>query len=102
MQSKAKTPSEYVDSLPEERKAVISGLRKVILRNLPKGFKEVMSYGMIGYVVPHTLYPKGYHCDPRQPLPFICLGSQKNFVALHHMGVYADKKLLEWFTNEYP
>ena len=102
MQSKAKTPREYLEGLPEDRKHAISGLRKVILKNLPKGFKEVMSYGAIGYVVPHTLYPKGYHCDPKQPLPFMVITSQKYFVTLHHMGVYADRKLLEWFTAEYP
>lgn len=101
MQSKARTPQEYVDSLPEERKRVISELRKVIRKNLPKGFAEVMAYGMLGYVVPHSLYPAGYHCDPKQPLPFMCLASQKNFVALYHMGIYSDKHLLLWFTKEY-
>lgn len=101
MQSKAKTPQEYMESLPEDRKKPISELRKVILKNLPKGFKEEMNYGMLGYVVPHSLYPNGYHCDPRQPLPFMCLASQKNFVAVYHMGVYADPKLLSWFTSEY-
>jgi uncharacterized protein YdhG (YjbR/CyaY superfamily) len=101
MQSKAKTPKEYVESLPEERKSAISELRKVILKNLPKGFTEVMSYGMIGYVVPHSLYPDGYHCDPKQPLPFLCIASQKNFVSVYHMGIYGNKKLLEWFTKEY-
>jgi hypothetical protein len=102
MQSKATTPKEYIDSLPEERKKIISDLRKTILKNLPKGFSEVMSYGMLGFVVPHSLYPNGYHCDPEQPLPFMCLASQKNFVAVYHMGVYADKDLLKWFTSEYP
>ena len=101
MQSRAATPKEYVDSLPEERKQAISELRKVILKNLPKGFSEVMSYGMLGYVVPHSLYPDGYHCDPKQPLPFLCIASQKNFVAIYHMGVYLDKKLLAWFAKEY-
>lgn len=61
-----------------------------------------MSYGMIGYVVPHSVYPAGYHCDPKLPLPFINLASQKNFIALYHMGLYADAELLEWFTAEYP
>ena len=77
-------------------------LRKVILKNLPKGFAEVMNYGMLGYVVPHALYPAGYHCDPKLPLPFMNIASQKNFIALYHMGIYADKKLLDWFTKEYP
>jgi hypothetical protein len=101
MQSKAATPREYIDSLPEDRKKPLSELRKVILKNLPKGFSEVMSYGMLGYVVPHSLYPDGYHCDPKLPLPFMCIASQKNFIALYHMGVYADKALLKWFTTAY-
>ena len=101
MQSKAKTVKEYIDSLPPERKDAVSKLREVILKNLPKGFKEEMSYGMIGYVVPHTLYPAGYHCNPSLPLPFMNLASQKNFVSLYHMGIYANKELLDWFTVEY-
>ena len=101
MQSKAATPQEYVNSLPADRKKAISELRKVILKNLPKGFKEEMGYGMLGYVVPHSLYPDGYHCNPKLPLPFMGVASQKNFVAVYHMGVYADKKLLAWFTKEY-
>ncbi len=76
-------------------------LRKTILENIPKGFKESLSYGMVGYVVPHSLYPNGYHCDPTLPLPFINIASQKNFVAIYHMGVYADKKIFDWFTKEY-
>ena len=102
MQSKAKTVKEYVDSLPEDRKKAISELRKVILKNIPKGFKEEMNYGAIGYVIPLSLYPKGYHCNPSLPLPYMNLASQKNFVALHHMGVYGSKKLLDWFVKEYP
>lgn len=102
MQSKAKTPKEYIDSLPEDRKKAIMELRKEIVKNLPAGFHEEMSYGMIGYVVPHALYPDGYHCDPSQPLPFLNIASQKNFVAVYHMGMYADKKLCSWFVKEYP
>lgn len=102
MQSKAATIEEYIASLPEERKVAIQQLRKVILKNLPKGFTECMSYGMIGYVVPHSMYPKGYHCDPKLPLPFLNIASQKNFIALYHMGLYADKNLLDWFTRDYP
>ena len=102
MQSPAKTPAEYVSLLPEDRKKAITEIRQVILKNLPKGFEEVMSYGMLGYVVPHKLYPKGYHCDPKLPLGFINVASQKNFIAIYHMGLYADTKLLEWFTDEYP
>ncbi len=102
MQSKAATPEEYVESLPEDRREAINKLRKVIRKNLPKGFAEEMSYGMIGYVVPHKLYPKGYHCDPKLPLPFLNIASQKNFIAVYHMGIYMNPKLLDWFTNEYP
>jgi hypothetical protein len=102
MQIKADSPDKYSDQLPEDRKTAIEKLRKVILRNLPKGFVETMSYGMIGYVVPHSLYPKGYHCDPKLPLPFMNIASQKNFIVLYHMGLYANKQLLEWFTHEYP
>jgi len=101
MISKAKTVDEYVTALVPERTAAIEKLRKVIKKNLPKGFKEEMSYGMIGYVVPHSLYAAGYHCDPKLPLPFMNIASQKNFIAVYHMGVYADKKLLDWFTGEY-
>jgi uncharacterized protein YdhG (YjbR/CyaY superfamily) len=101
MQSKATSPQEYLDSLPSERKKAMSELRKEILKNLPKGFSEVMSYGMLGYVVPHSIYPDGYHCDPKQPLPFMCIASQKDFVAVYHMGVYANKRLMDWFTHEY-
>ncbi|MDX2171641.1 MAG: DUF1801 domain-containing protein [Bacteroidota bacterium] len=102
MQSTAKTVKDYVVSLPEERQGAMEELRKVILKNLPKGFEEVMAYGMIGYVVPHKLYPNGYHCDPKQALPFMNIASQKNFIALYHMGIYGSDKLLNWFTEEYP
>ncbi len=101
MQSKAKTPSEYIEQLPEDRKEVISKLRKTILDNLPKGFKEEMSYGMLGYVVPHSIYPDGYHCNPELPLPFINLASQKNHIGFYHMGIYSDPDLMQWFTKEY-
>lgn len=102
MQIKVDTVEEYIDQIPEERKEVIQKLRKVLSENLPEGFREEMSYGMIGYVVPHSLYPKGYHCTPKLPLPFISIASQKNFVALYHMNLYANKSLMEWFTAEYP
>lgn len=102
MQSKAKTPEAYISELPEERKVPISKLRETILKNLPEGFEEEMSYGMIGYVVPHSLYPAGYHVNPDLPLPFINIASQKNFIALYHMGIYSDKDLLNWFVSEYP
>jgi hypothetical protein len=94
--------SSYIDSLTEERKIVLNNLRKVIIDNLPKGFDEVYSYKMIGYVVPHSTYPKGYHCDPKLPLPFINIASQKNFIAIYHMGIYSNESLLAWFKEEYP
>lgn len=102
MQSIAKTPQEYLESLPEDRKIIVDNLRKAISKTLPKGFAEVMNYGMIGYVVPHSIYPSGYHCDPKLPLPFMGLASQKNFIAFYHMGIYANNSLLKWFTEEYP
>ena len=102
MDSEVLTPQEYINKLPDDRKAVISELRDIILRNLPEGFSEVINYKMIGYVVPHSLYPKGYHCDPKQPLPFINVASQKNFIALYHMGLYVNQDILKWFENEYP
>lgn len=102
MQSSAITPDEYIEQLPQERQDVMRKLRTVILKNMPEGYVEIMSYGMIGYVVPHALYPPGYHCDPKLPLPFLAIASQKNFVSLYHMGIYADKNLHDWFTAEYP
>ena len=101
MQSKATTVDQYLAEIPADRQDAMTKLRKVILKNLPKGFKEGMGYGMIGYHVPHSIYPKGYHCDIKQPLPFACLASQKNAISFYHMGVYADPKLLKWFTDEY-
>ena len=101
MTAKTITPKTYIDELPENRRKVIKKLRTLLRKNLPKGFKEEMNYNMIGYVVPHSLYPDGYHCDPSQPLPFINLASQKSHVALYHMGIYSDKKLMTWFTKQY-
>jgi uncharacterized protein YdhG (YjbR/CyaY superfamily) len=92
MKSTAKTVDEYVKGLPEDRRKAISALRKVILNNLPEGYQECMSYGMIGYVVPHSIYPKGYQCNPKLPLPFVNLGSQKNHMALYLMCIYGDAK----------
>jgi len=102
MQSSAKSPEEYMDSLPEERKPAMEQLRNTIIKNLPQGFKETMGYGMLSWVVPHSMYPKGYHCDPKIPLPFLSIASQKNFIAVYHMGIYSDPDLLNWFTSEYP
>ena len=102
MTYQASTPSEYVNAIPEERRAAFEKLRETIADNIPGGFREQMSYGMIGYVVPHELYPPGYHCDPKLPLPFVNIASQKNFIALYHMGIYATPELHDWFVSEYP
>ena len=102
MQYKASTFKEYVDQLPEERKVVLKKLRQVINKNIPKGFKETIGYSMPAWVVPHSKYPGGYHCDPKLPLPFINIASQKNFVALYHSGIYADPELMKWWTTEFP
>jgi hypothetical protein len=102
MISKATSPDQYMKELPADRKEAVSKLRDTILKNLPKGFKEGMFYGMPGYVVPHELYPAGYHCDPKLPLLFASIASQKNFITLHHMGMYADQEVLNWFVAEYP
>ena len=101
MQSKAKSIKEYLEEVPEERKQAFIKLRDTIITNLPEGFKEEMSYGIIGYVVPHSIYPDGYHCSPELPLPFVSIASQKNFIALYHMGIYANEEVLDWFVGEY-
>ncbi len=102
MQSNAPTVDGYIESLPPDRKEVISKLRAVSLKNLPPGFIECMDYGMMGYSVPHSTYPAGYHCKPEIPLPFMGMASQKHFVAVYHMGIYAVPELMEWFLAEYP
>jgi hypothetical protein len=102
MSSKAELPQDYIDALPDDRKQAISAIREAILTHLPIGFQEVMGYGMLSYVVPHAIYPSGYHCTPKLPLPFMSLASQKNFIALYHMGLYGDKELFDWFTTAYP
>ncbi len=99
MQSTATTVDQYLDQVPEERKAAMKKLRAVIKKNLPKGFKEGMGYGMAGYSVPHSIYPAGYHCDPKVPLPFMGFASQKNFIAVYSMAIYATPSLLKWFTE---
>src|SRR5262245_58301156 len=101
MQSRAKTPREYFEALPDARRKTMLELRKVIAKNLPKGFAEVMQYGMPGWVVPHSLYPAGYHCNPKDALPFLGIAAQKQYIAVYHMGLYADPVLLEWFKTEY-
>ena len=102
MKIEAQSVQEYLENLPEERKEPIEKLRKIISENLPNGFEEQLSYGMIGYIVPKSIYPKGYHCTPELPLPFLNIASQKNSINLYHMGIYADEKLLLWFQEEFP
>lgn len=99
MQSKATTVEQYLAEIPADRQKAMQELRKVIKKNLSKGFQETMNYGMMGYSVPHSKYPAGYHCNPKDPLPFMGLASQKNSINIYHMGVYADPKLLKWFQE---
>ncbi|HRD56802.1 MAG TPA: DUF1801 domain-containing protein [Ferruginibacter sp.] len=101
MKSTATDIEAYFDGLPIERKAPMQALYKTITDHLPKGFEPTMQYGMISFVVPHSIYPDGYHCKPTDALPFLSIASQKNFIALYHMGIYADAALLQWFTNAY-
>ncbi len=101
MASQAKTVHEYLAGLPEDRRAAIEAVRSVILKNLPAGYEEAMQYGMIAYVVPHSLYPAGYHCDPSQPLIYAMMGSQKNHMALYLMSAYGDAATRDWFIKEY-
>lgn len=101
MQSKATTVDAYMKELPADRLEAMTKLRKVIKKNIPKGFQECMNYGMIGFVVPHKIYAEGYHCDPSMPLPFMNIASQKNNISVYHMGIYADQKILKWFEGEY-
>lgn len=102
MSTKPQTVSEYLKGLPDDRRPAMQKLRTGIKRVLPSGFKEVMNYGMPSWVVPHSRYPDGYHCDPSLPLPFLSIASQKSHVGLYHMGLYADAKLMKWFQAQYP
>lgn len=102
MTSSATSPEQYINEAPEDRREALQKLREVILSNLPKGFQEGMQYGMIGYAVPHDIYPAGYHCDPKIPLPFMSFASQKNSINFYHMGIYAKKELYDWFVAEFP
>lgn len=102
MTSKAITAEQYINELPADRKEPVSKLRETVLKNLPEGFKEIMTSGMPGYVVPHELYPPGYHCNPKLALPFMNIAAQKNFIVLYHMGLYGSPDLLKWFISEYP
>jgi uncharacterized protein YdhG (YjbR/CyaY superfamily) len=102
MKIDASTPEQYIKLVPPERRNSFEMLRNVILENMPNGFTETINYGMIGYVVPFSIYPDGYQTDPKQPLPFVNIASQKNYIALHHLGLYASEDLFNWFVNEYP
>jgi len=102
MKATGKTVKEILTNLPEDRAEHFNKLHDVIVKNLPKGFEAAISYGGLGYVVPHTLYPAGYHCKPSEPLPFAGIASQKNSINFYHMGIYSDPKLLNWFVSEYP
>lgn len=102
MQSTAKTPDDYMRELPLDRKEPMEKLRTVLKKHIPKGFEETMQYGMISYVVPHSLYPGGYHCKPTDALPFVSIASQKNSINLYHIWLYDDEALLAWFASEYP
>jgi uncharacterized protein YdhG (YjbR/CyaY superfamily) len=95
------TVTDYIAQVPEDRLEGINTLRETILKNLPTGFEECISYGMVGYVVPHSIYPSGYHCDPKLPLPFMAFANQKNFISFYHMGIYADPTLMDWFITEF-
>ncbi|MBT8231320.1 MAG: DUF1801 domain-containing protein [Saprospiraceae bacterium] len=102
MKAIGKTVKEILINLPEDRVEPFNKLHDVIMKNLPKGFEAGISYGGLGYVVPHSLYPDGYHCKPSEPLPFAGIASQKNSINFYHMGIYGDAKLLDWFVKEYP
>lgn len=102
MKSDAETPENYLEQAPQDRREALKKLRDVIVANLPEGFSEGMQYGMVGYFVPHEIYPPGYHCNPSLPLPFMSFASQKNSINFYHMGMYADPELLNWFQTEFP
>jgi uncharacterized protein YdhG (YjbR/CyaY superfamily) len=93
---------EILDNIPEDRKEAVTKLHQTIVSNLPEGFEPGISYGMLGYVIPHHLYPAGYHCKPSEPLPFASIASQKSSISFYHMGIYMDPALMEWFVAEYP
>lgn len=100
--AKPKSVQEILTSLPEDRATPFYKLHDVIIKNLPKGFEPAISYGGLGYVIPHSLYPAGYHCNPSEPLPFAGLSSRKDSINFYHMGIYTDPKLMKWFVSEYP
>lgn len=102
MQYQANSPEDYISQAPEARQKALKKLRETIKTNLPKGFEEGIQYGMIGYYVPHSMYPDGYHCSPKEPLPFMSFASQKNSINLYHSGIYAVPEIHDWFVSEYP
>lgn len=102
MKANGKTVKEILTNVPPDRAEAFNKLHEVIVKNLPKGFEAAISYGGLGYVIPHSLYPAGYHCKPTEPLPFAGIASQKNSINFYHMGIYANPELLQWFVNEYP
>lgn len=102
MQQTGNTIELILKSIPEDRQKAFNQLHQVVVSNLPEGFESAISYGMLGYVVPHSIYPAGYHCKPTEPLPFACIANQKNSINFYHMGIYAKADLLEWFVGEYP
>jgi uncharacterized protein YdhG (YjbR/CyaY superfamily) len=101
MQRNATSAEDYIAQCPEDLHDALNQLRKAILSTLPEGFQEGIGYGMVGYAIPHSIYPAGYHCDPKQPLPFASFASQKNFIAFYHMGLYGMPELMKWFLDEY-
>lgn len=102
MKIESATVEEYILKVPEIQRESVRKLQETVKNNLPQGFEETINYGMIGFIVPYSLYPKGYDCKPKQPLPFINIAAQKNHISLYHMGLYANQELLSWFTEEYP
>lgn len=102
MKANGTTVDEILNNLPEDRVEPFNKLHEIIVKNLPKGFEPAMSYGGLGYVIPHSLYPAGYHCKPSEPLPFAGIASQKGSINFYHMGIYSDPKLLDWFVSSYP
>lgn len=102
MKAVGTTVNDILMNVPSDRLEPFNQLHEVIIQNLPKGFEAAISYGGLGYVVPHSIYPAGYHCKPSEPLPFAGIASQKNSINFYHMGIYANPELLEWFVTEYP
>jgi hypothetical protein len=102
MEARQKTVNDILNNVPADRAEAFHCLHQVIIKNLPKGFEAAISYGGLGYVVPHKIYPAGYHCKPSEPLPFAGIASQKNSINLYHMGIYSSPELFQWFVEEYP